>query len=221
MAGGFSDQDKGWKALRKRLGDALGLSVTVGVHAPEGAKLDGKLTVAELATIQEYGLGVPERSFIRAWADDMRAENDIALRKIAQAIIKGKYDGRTGLDRFGLLCVGQIQTRISNGIPPANAPSTIKRKGSSTPLIDDGQLRSAIRHQVHGGGISGRISQAATSVKEGAKAARKASKILVKDAKRGLKKSLKKGKAQALKGIKRTTKKLVKQLKPAKRRRRS
>jgi hypothetical protein len=151
----FSDQDKGWKSLRARLGAANTLIVTVGVHAPEGAKEEpgpdgkSKITVAEIATIHEYGMGgSPERSFIRAWADQNVAANDMALRKIAQAVIRGQYDGRTGLERFGLLAVGQIQTRISNGIPPPNAESTIKRKGSSTPLIDSGILRSSIRHLV-------------------------------------------------------------------------
>lgn len=165
MAGGdVKDVDKGWLALRARLGAANRLMVTVGVHGPEGQQIatspedggeDGgggerkRLTVLDVGTFNEYGMGNnPERSFIRATVDMNASANDMALRKIAQAIIQGKYDGRTGLDRFGLLVVGQIQTRISNGIPPPNAPSTIARKGSSTPLIEDGQLRSAVRHQV-------------------------------------------------------------------------
>lgn len=161
MAGNVKDTDKGWKALRARLGAANDLIVTVGVHAPEGAKpadpeAESPITVSEIATIHEYGMGnSPERSFIRAWADQKAAENDMALRKIAQAIIQGKYDGRTGLERFGLLAVGQIQTRISNGIPPPNAESTIRQKGSSTPLIKTGHLRSAIRHLVRGKGQDG------------------------------------------------------------------
>lgn len=166
-----TDTDKGLRALLKRL-KAEKWAITVGVHGPEGAEThqqpepppkesptDGaeepqkdapaKVTVLDVAVWNEYGTGhVPERSFIRDWADQNEQQNKDNLRKIAIAVYQGKYDIRTGLDRLGLLFVGQIQRRISAGISPPNAPSTIEKKGSSTPLINFGQLRASILHKV-------------------------------------------------------------------------
>lgn len=146
----ITDKDKGYAALFKRLDGKL-RTLSVGVHSEEGGASDGKLTVAEVATINEFGMGVPERSFIRAWADENQASNESALRAIGQAVVKGTFTADQGLDRAGLLFVGQIQARISSGIAPPNAPSTIARKGSSTPLINTGQLRSSILHKVQVG----------------------------------------------------------------------
>lgn len=105
----------------------------------------GGITLLEVATINEFGLGnVPERSFIRDWADQNEARNADNLRKVAAVIIRGGYTIEVGLGRLGALYQGEIQNRISAGIPPPNAPSTIQKKGSSTPLINTGQLRSSI-----------------------------------------------------------------------------
>ena len=54
----------------------------------------------------------------------------------------------TALQRIGLWAQSEIQQRISDGIPPQNAPYTINKKGSSTPLVDTGQLRSSISFKV-------------------------------------------------------------------------
>ena len=41
-----------------------------------------------------------------------------------------------------------MQEAISAGIDPPNAESTIKAKGSSTPLVDDGTLRQSITYVI-------------------------------------------------------------------------
>lgn len=137
--------------------------VTVGIHEEEGAvqheqednfgegfgQSSSTVTVAEIGTIHEFGLGVDERSFIRGWADENEAANKKRLRKIADAVVAGYISSpRMGLERFGLLAVGEIQSRIADGIAPQLAASTVERKGSSVPLIDSGQLRSSITHRV-------------------------------------------------------------------------
>ena len=148
MAGSVKDTDKGLNALFGRLANGKKHSLTVGIHDAEAGAPDGRLTVGEVATINEYGLGVPERSFLRAWADANEAANLATLRKIGEAVVKGRASAEQGLNQAGLKFVGEIQARITGGIPPANAESTIKKKGSSTPLIDTNQMRSSIRHKV-------------------------------------------------------------------------
>lgn len=148
--------DRGLTDLRKRLAKLLkGYTLTVGVHGPEGetpAAGGGGATLLEVAILNEYGLGVPERSFIREWYDANRGKNQERLLKVGKVILAGGYDIETGLGRLGALFQGEIQSRISAGIPPPNAASTIARKKkSSTPLINTGQLRSSILWRVEKG----------------------------------------------------------------------
>src|SRR5436190_2045458 len=105
MASRVTDTDKGYDALFKRVGDlAKGRALTVGVHQDEGgaAHENGNgMTVLEVATINEFGEGVPERSFIRAWADENTASNDDYLRRAGQEVIKGRMSADTALAQVG------------------------------------------------------------------------------------------------------------------------
>jgi hypothetical protein len=188
----LQSRDKGYeKLLAAAKAAARGASVTVGVHASEGAeiqksaaalvtrddagraRLNGKfitndraaeltkkargstpVTIADVAYWNEFGIGVPERSFIRAWFDEATAENRAALRRALTMVLKGEKTIEEALTLVGIRFVGKIQQRISQGIEPANAPATIKAKGSSTPLIDTGQLRQSLTFLVTSGGSS-------------------------------------------------------------------
>lgn len=145
----IEDVDHGFDALLKRVLDAEAV-LTVGVHEAEGAaEHDGGVTLAEIASFHEYGLGVPRRSFIADWEDENRDRHKAQLRAMAKAVIDGKLPSvENALERLGLLYVGEIQRRIAQGIAPELAESTVKKKGSSVPLIDTGQLRSAILSKV-------------------------------------------------------------------------
>lgn len=155
-----SKGDKKYKALLARIAGAKnGAHVTVGVHEAEGneaSKGDAAMTVLDVAVINEFGSEdgkhPPPRSFIGAWADQNKDQNEATMRAIGSAVVNGKVKSlKVGLDRAGLRFRGDIQKRIKAGIAPPNAASTIERKGSSTPLIDTGQLWTSISHQVHEG----------------------------------------------------------------------
>jgi hypothetical protein len=160
--------DRGANAMIARLRKmAAGQNLTVGIHEAEGAQAaegSDDATLIEIAAFNEFGGppteskpegNPPRRSFIVDWADENVEENRAALRKSAAAVLKGTVpDMTTALNRVGLLFVGRIQARIKAGIEPANAESTIERKGSSTPLIDGGQMWKSVTHQV-GNGSSG------------------------------------------------------------------
>ncbi len=145
---GVIDRDRGFKRLVKGLqAQNVPQALVVGVQGKEAAepsKDNPELTVGAVATFNELGLGVPERSFLRDWADQHKEEIQEDLRKVQRAVLAGKMTAERGLQILGLKYVGQIQTRIANGIAPPNAESTIRQKGSSVPLMDRGQLRSAI-----------------------------------------------------------------------------
>jgi len=101
----------------------------------------GDLTVAELATSHEFGLGVPERSFLRGFYDLTIAD--------VRRLITAQF--RPGVDPLvaGELCALKIEAAMKNFINDKvnlepNAQSTQDRKHSDVPLVDTGVLRSSI-----------------------------------------------------------------------------
>jgi hypothetical protein len=159
------DIDRGWRELRRKvLESARGKHVLVGVQgdkarAPHPGSKKG-LTVGDIATIHEFGAKVtmpsgteviiPGRSFLRATFDEQGADLQKRATLLGRAVLLTKITPVQGLNLLGLHAVGLVQKRIADGVPPPNAPSTIKRKGSSKPLIATGQLRASITHEVEG-----------------------------------------------------------------------
>jgi len=139
------DTDHGAKALLKKVRRAG--SVKVGVMGSEAGEKHGDLTVADIATFHEFGLGNPKRSFIADYVDEGVSDIEAKIRSAAERVIRGSTIERE-LSILGLYIQGEIQKRMSAGIPPPLKPATIARKGSSTPLIDTGQLRSSITYEV-------------------------------------------------------------------------
>ena len=147
MRTAITDRDRGAKAVTKRVEDVRGLVMSVGVHAEAGGEN------IENAERHEFGLGVPQRSFIGAYADANQADVVKRMSAAVAAGLAGKGAGpRQNLEALALKCAGEVQAMIAGGIAPPNAPSTIAKKGSSTPLIDTGQLRPSITGKVEQGG---------------------------------------------------------------------
>jgi hypothetical protein len=69
-------------------------------------------------------------------------------KKIFESISKKRYDVKAKLELIALEQSSATQETITNFKSPANAPSTIKKKGSSHPLIDTGEMRSKITSKV-------------------------------------------------------------------------
>jgi hypothetical protein len=145
------DTDRGARRVVAALSAAAGQAhVQVGVLGRDADKsYEDGVTVAMVAEWMEFGTpSIPARSWLRAWVD----ENQDAIQKRAgeemKAVIAGKRTREQACARLGIWAVGKIQERIARGIAPELAQSTIDRKGSSTPLIDTGQLRSSITSRV-------------------------------------------------------------------------
>lgn len=181
------DTDRGMSAMLKRLLKADG-ELTVGLHADDGAKAHGgagETTLVEIAAFHEFGtVRSPRRSMIADWEDEGHEKHREQLRKMGQALIKGAVvNVPQGLERLGNLYVAEVQKRISSGIAPELNAATIKRKGSSVPLIDSGQLRSSITY-----GVDGKIEPAANfAAKETEKKEASAKKSVERDKKNAVK----------------------------------
>ena len=125
-------------------------SVLVGVPAGTGSYEDGA-PIAVIAAVQEFGSAdgvVPERSFLRVPlrqnVEDFRA----IWRALIPKVVRGELTMHQMMSQIGAKAAGVSQEAIESGIDPANAPSTVARKGSSKPLIDSGALRQSITYIV-------------------------------------------------------------------------
>jgi hypothetical protein len=125
------------KALR-RLGRAR---VEVGIL--------GDARNAMVAAVAEYGTAsIPARGFLTRPLALHRPEHIAALGRIADRVMRGE-DPDVLLGRLGLKAVADIREWVTAGrATPPNSPKTIARKGSSTPLIDTGELVGSLQHRV-------------------------------------------------------------------------
>lgn len=136
-------KERGKHSKKKRIRDK--------VARRAGAAAARKLSLLEIAIVHEFGGGhVPARSFIRATVDAKRAEILKLQVALAQQVLLGKITPDQALSQLGAKVAGWMKTRIAEGIAPPLSEATIKRKGSSVPLINTGQLRSSITHVVEG-----------------------------------------------------------------------
>lgn len=144
---GVKDTDKGYRKLVETVFKMGAPSVSVGIF--DTATGDNGESIVDIASWQEFGtVDIPERSFLRAWFD---ANEQLARDRLANLlgkVLEGKLTKQQALQLFGLWVQGEIQKMISNGIEPALDPETVKRKGSSVPLINTGQLRTSITFKV-------------------------------------------------------------------------
>jgi hypothetical protein len=150
------DTDHGYDALVKRVFEFERPRIEVGILEEDGAAPHGgggdPVTIIEVAVWNEFGTeNIPARSFIREWFDTHESELRVALKALMISVVRGQRTKEQILELLGQMAVGQIQERISEGIPPENAPATVARKGSSTPLVNTGVLRSSVSYRVEEG----------------------------------------------------------------------
>ncbi|MDP9572673.1 UNVERIFIED_ORG: hypothetical protein J2W66_003166 [Agrobacterium larrymoorei] len=98
---------------------------------------------------------IPERPFMQNAMRDNRASYKAAMKTSASTIMEqvalGKRpadEKRKALKRLGIKAQGDIQAEITSLRSPPNAPSTIRQKGSSNPLIDTGEMRNAVAFKI-------------------------------------------------------------------------
>ena len=91
---------------------------------------------------------IPERPAFRNAIRANRNGYQRAMSSGARDILNGGTSVRTILSRLGILAQGHIQQEITSLRSPPNAPSTIRQKGSSNPLINSGRLRASITWKI-------------------------------------------------------------------------
>lgn len=131
------------KELEKVMTDKF---ITVGIHEDAGQH-DGGITNAQLGATLHFGTQdgrIPARN----WLDvGVASGNKEYVQIIADGLEQGLPPEQI-LEQLGVVAVSQVQLYMTQLKSPANAPSTIARKGSSNPLIDTGVLRSSVTHKI-------------------------------------------------------------------------
>lgn len=151
----ISDQDRGYADVVRRIRQLraprswIKTGVSDAPHTPSGMPTD------EIGAIHEFGLGRPQRSFLRAWADDKTRMN--ALSNIVERVLTDFIMGHTtladALKGIGAWTVANVRQRMRLGLTPPLDRKTVDRKvrdGAALPgypLLDTLQLEEAITYE--------------------------------------------------------------------------
>ena len=142
------DRAKAQRKLMKR----KGLIKKGGTGKKSESKGKGA-TVLEYAIFNEYGTSrIPKRPFFRLSVGTQKAQNEIKeyLNTQIENIISGELTGQGAYDNLGTFVVQKIKKTIMSGNFAPNDAKTVKRKGSSTPLIDTHSLYNSISYEIVG-----------------------------------------------------------------------
>ncbi len=116
------------------------------VHLTVGVR---NRTAALIAVVNEFGsyaAGVPERPFFRLANE--RIKRGLRGRVRAEVRAAGGAMTVVGAERIGEWAAGLVSRSAVWLKTPPNAPSTIRKKGSSNPLVDYGLLVRSVQHEV-------------------------------------------------------------------------
>jgi phage gpG-like protein len=154
------DTDKGFKRIRAMMrGKTV---VEIGIRGDSAPRDSGEIDNVGLGTIHEFGatirrskadgstylIAIPARSFLRDTLDTNKDAYIQVIARLKKRLVPITINPPQALNLLGLRVQGDIKRRIGRGIDPPNTEETIARKGSTTPLIDTGNLRQSITYQV-------------------------------------------------------------------------
>lgn len=143
--------------------------VLVGIPGASGGS-HGEVTNVELAFIHTNGsprLRIPARPFLEPGIAEGMDKIEGRMKAAAEAAISGDTGAAMGeLEKAGMYGENAVKEYFTGGHFAPNAgitveggwmwnriahkPFKVKGKGSSTPLIDTGSLRSSITHVIEG-----------------------------------------------------------------------
>jgi hypothetical protein len=147
-------RDLGIGKVLERFAELRGAKLRVGVVGPRASErtADGRLTNAENAVIQQYGLApkhYTSRDFLNAPFKEERARVANALRRAAGRVVRLEATPEQALDAAGY-DLEKIATDaiLDKQVPPPNRTATVDSKGFDHPLVDSLGLVNAISHRV-------------------------------------------------------------------------
>lgn len=139
------------KKFEQELNNLLAHEVAVGFIRGTDPYKDG-VDLVDVAMFNEYGTStIPPRPFLEQGLETHHREVQEAIDRAFYIVDKGG-EAEKGLNIIGNVARGAVQDEIANGSFVPNAPSTIKKKGSSRPLIDTGHMRQSVKYYIRKAG---------------------------------------------------------------------
>lgn len=138
--------DMGIDKVLENVMELGGKQVKVGIQAGSGSH-DG-VDILDIAIYNHFGTrNIPSRPFVSDCFDKNQGQISEAKKRIVYRVMEG-MPASTGLAQLGQWYQDVLKGHIRNGGWVPNAPATVKRKGSSRPLIDTGQLVNSVRWKI-------------------------------------------------------------------------
>jgi hypothetical protein len=142
------DKDLGYKRIFNDIKQLDNRSVKIGIM---GGETNEGTSVVDYAVYNEFGTSrIPARPFMQTTADQSRDEVFKFSGFLVGKMIDGALKPDIVLKNLGEFYQKRLQMTIRNAKEWAtpNAPSTVKQKGSSSPLIDTGRMVQSVRYEV-------------------------------------------------------------------------
>ncbi len=117
----------------------------VGIKYPDGTPV---VLVAAVNNFGSASRGIPARPFMQLGQEPALKAVEPIAKALVPLLNEGKLTIADMLEDMGAPAVAEFKQAITDLKTPANAPSTIARKGSSNPLVDTGLLRSSLTYAV-------------------------------------------------------------------------
>jgi hypothetical protein len=107
------------------------------------------ITLGQLGMIHEFGTEhIPPRPFLEPAMTNSRASLSALNRDLLLKILHGEMTKQVALGRLGTHGQVLVQQQIRSVYTPPLKEATIKRKGSSKPLIDFGQMMQNVQWEI-------------------------------------------------------------------------
>lgn len=138
-------------AVHTRLAKSIhGRGVKFGIQGDAGKDPGSGVDLIDIAVWNELGTEtIPARPAMRDFAEKNGEVLGQAMERMAVAVEGGSLTADQALDQLGTFAEKHQKAHIRNSKKWAtpNAKSTVAKKGSDVPLIDDGLLVNAVRYQ--------------------------------------------------------------------------
>lgn len=104
----------------------------------------------ELGVTQPHDINIPARPWLEPGVASATPE---VLLTIQDGMEAGQSMDQI-LEAVGAVAAGAVKVYMTDLKTPPNAASTIRKKGSSNPLIDSGAMRQSVTHKVSIGPVT-------------------------------------------------------------------
>jgi len=143
------DNDLGYKKILESFKKLDGTNVDIGFY---GDGNDPETNMAERAAVNEYGTNhIPSRPFNRQAFDNNLPNLKRYIGGLYGRLIHRRTTPKRMFVQLGEWYKGKLQEEITSGNFVPNSPNTVAQKGSSRPLIDEGEMRRDVKVKISKG----------------------------------------------------------------------